>query len=70
VDRDLAALANGRECTLTGGDVPTRLTDTPDADQTVNVSIAASKKGDCASGQTVAVKVDDLQEMYNSSRNS
>jgi hypothetical protein len=65
VDSDLAALANGRECTLTGGDVLTRLTDTPDADQTVKVSIAASKKGDCAPGQTVAVKVDDLQEMHN-----
>jgi hypothetical protein len=31
----------------------------------VTASVAATKKGDCASGQTVAVKVDDLQEMYN-----
>jgi hypothetical protein len=31
----------------------------------VNASVAASKKGDCAAGATVAVKVDDLQEMYN-----
>jgi hypothetical protein len=45
--------------------VITRLTDTPDADQTVTASVSATKKGDCASGQTVAVKVDDLQEMYN-----
>ena len=44
----------------------TRLTDTPDAtDNTVNASISATKKGDCAAGATVAVKVDDLQEMYN-----
>jgi hypothetical protein len=65
VDTNVTAVANGQECGLTGGDVLTRLTDTPDADQTVNVSIGASKKGDCATGQTVAVKVDDLQEMYN-----
>jgi hypothetical protein len=45
--------------------VITRITDTPDADQTVNASVAASKKSDCVAGQTVAVKVDDLQEMHN-----
>jgi hypothetical protein len=65
VDSDVTAVANGQECGLTAGDVVTRLTDTPDADQTVNASVSATKKGDCASGQTVAVKVDDLQEMYN-----
>ena len=32
---------------------------------TVNASVSATKKGDCGVGQTVAVKVDDLQEMYN-----
>ncbi|MGB8762951.1 MAG: hypothetical protein WCD01_18780, partial [Candidatus Sulfotelmatobacter sp.] len=31
----------------------------------VNASVAATKTGDCASGAMVAVKVDDLQEMYN-----
>jgi hypothetical protein len=31
----------------------------------VNVSIASSKKTDCAAGKTVAVSVDDLQEMQN-----
>jgi hypothetical protein len=65
VDSDITVVANGQECGLTAGDVVTRLTDTPDADQTVNASISATKKGDCASGSTVAVKVDDLQEMYN-----
>ncbi len=65
VDSDVTVVANGQECGLTAGDVLTRLTDTPDADQTVNASVSATKKGDCASGQTVAVKVDDLQEMYN-----
>jgi hypothetical protein len=65
VDSDVTAVANGQECGLTAGDVVTRLTDTPDTDQTVNASVSATKKGDCASGATIAVKVDDLQEMYN-----
>ncbi|MGA8439346.1 MAG: hypothetical protein WB714_14040, partial [Candidatus Sulfotelmatobacter sp.] len=65
VNSDVTVVANGQECGLTSGDVVTRLTDTPDADQTVNASVSATKKGDCPSGQTVAIKVDDLQEMYN-----
>lgn len=67
VDTDLTtvAIANGVECNLTPGDVVTRLTDAPDADNEVKASVSASKKGDCAAGATVAVKVDDLQEMYN-----
>jgi hypothetical protein len=65
VNSDLTVVANGQECALSAGDVITRLTDTPDADQTVNASVSATKKNDCPSGQTVAVKVDDLQEMYN-----
>jgi len=65
VDTAVTAVANGRECALTSGDVVTRLTDTPDADNAVNATVSATKKGDCASGATVAVKVDDLQEMYN-----
>jgi hypothetical protein len=65
VSDDLAVVADGQECALTQGDVITRLTDTPDDDQKVNVSIASSKKTDCATGKTVAVSVDDLQEMQN-----
>ena len=65
VDTAVTAVSNGQECGLTSGDVVTRLTDTPDGDQMVNASVSASKKGDCASGQTISVKVDDLQEMYN-----
>ncbi len=65
VDTAVTAVANGQECGLTSGDVVTRLTDTPDAGNNVNASVSATKKGDCASGLTVAIKVDDLQEMYN-----
>jgi hypothetical protein len=56
---------SGEECELSAGDVITRLTDTPDDDKKVNVSVASSKKTDCAAGKQVAVKVDDLQEMHN-----
>ena len=65
VDNNLTLVANGQECELTGGDVLTRLTDTPDGDNMVNASVSASKKSECAAGATVAVKVDDLQEMQN-----
>jgi hypothetical protein len=67
VDSNLtvAIVGSGQECALSGGDVITRLTDTPDEDQTVNASVSASKKSECAAGQTIAVKVDDLQEMQN-----
>jgi hypothetical protein len=65
VNTDLAVDANGQECSLTPGDVLMRLTDTPDANQKVNTSVTTSKKNDCKAGNTVAVSVDDLQEMQN-----
>ena len=65
VSTDLAVVADGQECSLTPGDVITRITDTPDQEQKVNVSVASSKKTDCSAGKMVAVSVDDLQEMHN-----
>jgi hypothetical protein len=65
VSSDLAVQGDGQECQLTSGDVITRITDTPDDDRKVTVSVAASKKSDCAAGKQVAVAVDDLQEMHN-----
>jgi hypothetical protein len=65
---DVTMTADGQECTLTAGDVVMRLTDSPDANQNVNASIQSSKKGDCVTGQTVAVGVQDLQEMHNQFR--
>jgi hypothetical protein len=62
---DLAVVADGQECGLTGGDVLTRTSNTPDSDQKVTAIVTSSKKSDCASGKTVAVSVDDLQEMHN-----
>jgi hypothetical protein len=60
--------AEGTECSLTPGDVLTRLQDTPDADQNVKVLVASSQKNDCSSGSQVAVAVQDLQEMQNAFR--
>ncbi len=65
VASDLAVVADGQECGLTGGDVLTRTSTTPDSDQKVTAIVTSSKKSDCASGKTVAVSVDDLQEMHN-----
>jgi hypothetical protein len=65
VDNTITVVSDGQECELTGGDVITRLTDTPDADQKVNASVSASKRGECGEGKQVAVSVDDLQEMHN-----
>lgn len=65
VASDLAVVGDGQECQLTSGDVITRLTDTPDDDNKVTVSVSAGKKADCAAGKQVAVSVDDLQEMQN-----
>ena len=56
---------DGEECSLTSGDVITRIDDTPDKDNKVTVRVTSSKKADCSAGVKVAVDVDDLQEMHN-----
>jgi uncharacterized cupin superfamily protein len=56
---------NGQECNLTPGDVVMRITDDPDANQNVKASVQSSKKADCSTGLTVAIGVQDLQEMHN-----
>lgn len=65
VDNTITVVSDGQECSLTGGDVITRLTDTPDADNKVTASVSASKKNECGAGKTITVSVDDLQEMRN-----
>ena len=57
--------ADGTSCSLSQGDVITRIDDTPDADHNVKVSVTASQKDDCAKGSQVSVSLDDLQEMHN-----
>jgi hypothetical protein len=65
---DVTAPGSGQECSLTPGDVVMRLADTPDDNQNVTASVQSSKKADCATGQTVAIGVQDLQEMHNQFR--
>jgi len=57
--------ADGQECSLTPGDIITRLTDTPDANQHIIVSVLHSKQADCPAGAQIMVAVQDLQEMQN-----
>jgi hypothetical protein len=62
------ATAEGTECSLSPGDVLTRIEDKPDANQSVKVLVASSQRNDCASGTQLAVAVTDLQEMHNAFR--
>lgn len=66
-DLDLAP-ADGKECSLTQGDVIYRAGDQPDADNNVDVIVKSSKKDDCAVGTKAGVDANDLQEMYNQFR--
>ena len=59
------ATPDGTECSLSPGDVLTRIQDTPDADQNVKVLVASSQRNDCTSGSQVAVAVQELQDMHN-----
>jgi len=61
-------MADGTECSLSPGDVLTRIQDAPDANQNVTVLVSSSQSGDCASGAQVPVAVQDLQDMQNDFR--
>ena len=61
-------MPDGTECSLSPGDILTRIQDTPDANQSVNVSVASSQRNDCAAGTQIAVAVTDLQDMHNDFR--
>jgi hypothetical protein len=56
---------DGSDCSLSPGDIVTRIDDNPDANRKVKVLVSISQKGDCYSGSQVAMAVDDLQEMHN-----
>jgi hypothetical protein len=61
----LTVTSSGQDCALTEGDV-LALGSAPAADSTTaNLSVLASKQGDCAKGNPVAVNMTDLQEMQN-----
>ena len=60
--------ADGAACSLSSGDVLTRIGDTPDANQNVNVLVTSGQNADCPTGTQVAVSVQDLQDMHNDFR--
>ena len=60
--------ADGTACSLSPGDVLTRIGDTPDENQNVNVMITSGQSADCPTGTQVAVAVSDLQDMHNDFR--
>ena len=68
VSSALDVTAGSQGCSLTAGDIITRIDDAPDANQNVSVLVTTSKRRDCPSGQKVAVSVQDLQEMHNQFR--
>lgn len=59
---------NDGACALTAGDIVRRTGETPDADNTVGVEVASSKKDDCAVGTASRMALDDLEEMHDSFR--
>jgi hypothetical protein len=61
-------LPDGMECSLSQGDVLTRVDDTPDVNQNVKVLVSAGQKNDCNAGAQIAVAVNDLQDMQNAFR--
>jgi hypothetical protein len=65
VNDEVTSTVDGQECSLTAGDVISRVNETPDTDRNVDVKVLASKKADCAVGKQLSVAVDDLQEMHN-----
>ncbi len=62
------SMDDGTQCSLSPGDILTRVQDTPDSNQNVKVLVASSQRNDCATGTQVAVAVTDLQDMHNDFR--
>jgi hypothetical protein len=58
-------LPDGSSCSLSQGDVLTRLSTDPDANSNINVLVTSSQSGDCTAGAQVPVGVQDLQDMHN-----
>ena len=62
----VVATSGGQDCNITEGDVLS-LPSAPAKDsENANLTVLASKSSDCSKGNTVAVPITDVQEMYNS----
>ena len=60
--------ADGTTCSLSSGDVLTRIANTPDANQNVQVLVTSSQTNDCQPGTQLALPLQDLQDMHNDFR--
>jgi hypothetical protein len=60
--------ADGTVCSLSPGDILTRIADTPDANQNVRVLVTSSQTNDCAARTQLDVSLQDLQDMHNDFR--
>ena len=56
---------DGSECSLTSGDVLTRIADAPDRNDAVAVLVSAGQQNDCAPGTQLHVQLSDLEDMHN-----
>lgn len=53
------------QCSLSAGDVLTRVSDTLDANLRVTAMVTSSQRNDCATGSMLAISVWELQDMHN-----
>lgn len=63
-----AQRADGQECSLSPGDVLTRITDAPEVSLNVQVLVVTSQSGECSSGTKFAMSLQELQDMHNDFR--
>jgi len=56
---------DGSPCSLSAGDVLTRIMDTPDTNVRVTALVSSSQRNDCATGSMLAISVRELQNMHN-----
>jgi hypothetical protein len=68
VSAPLQVYDGDQPCSLTGGDIVSRLEDSPGSDGAVAVNVLTSKPSDCRSGTKPRIQVTDLQDMQNDLR--
>ncbi|MFZ0968707.1 MAG: hypothetical protein WAN13_10575 [Candidatus Acidiferrales bacterium] len=56
---------DGTRCSLSPGDILTRIMDTPNTNVRVTALVTGSQRNDCATGSLLAVSTWDLQDMHN-----
>jgi hypothetical protein len=68
VSAPLQVYDGDQPCSLTGGDIVSRLEDSPGSDGAVAVNVLTSKPSDCRAGAQPRIQVTDLQDMQNDLR--